>query len=114
MAKKQEWTVRVIVYETGNSLDLPGIWMEQFRYMSYARELANFDNPGRTVLEFYCPDKKGQDTKVWADQNAARMRSFGIDAAAAPKWLYDRDGGYTDSANQVDMDIRKRDRERSQ
>lgn len=41
MAKKQEWTVRVIVYETGNSLDLPGIWMEQFRYMSYARELAH-------------------------------------------------------------------------
>lgn len=103
MARKQEWTVRVVVWETGNSLDLPGIWVEQLRYLGYARELASFDEPARTVVEFYCPNQRGMDTKVWADQNAARMRSFGIDAAAAPKWAdeqYDYFSGRVDNVKQ--------------
>jgi hypothetical protein len=96
MTKKQEWTVRVINFEDRNNTassplnnQLPGLWIEQLRHLGMARELAHFDDPDRGVLEFYCQDQR-IDTKVWAEQNAARMRSFGIDAAAAPKW--DQDG----------------------
>jgi hypothetical protein len=96
--KKQVWTVRVVNYRPtkplsfDNGIPLPGIWLEQLRYMGFAKELADYDD--RNVIEFYAP--KGADTKVWADQNAARMRSFGIDAAAAPQWMddtYDRPMG---------------------
>lgn len=38
------------------------------------------------ILELRCPDPRGLDSKVWAEMNAERMRSFGINAAAAPKW----------------------------
>lgn len=89
MAKKQEWTVRIVNHLPSRPLEntnlLPGIWVEQLRYMGFAKELADFEN--RTVIEFYAP--RGADSKVWADQNAARMRSFGIDAAAAPAWRDD-------------------------
>lgn len=99
MPRKIEWTVRVINYgsdfppvdgmaDVNNRL--PGVWIEQLRYLGFCRELATFENPEREVLEFYC-QARGIDTKVWAEQNAARMRSFGIDAAAAPKW-----GSYTE------------------
>lgn len=95
MARKIEWTVRVINYGddpcessarvTGTrNCHLRGLWVEQLRYMGMAGELATFEDPQRTIIEFYAP--KGLDSKVWAEQNAARMRSFGIDAAAAPKW----------------------------
>jgi hypothetical protein len=90
-ARKQEWTVRVINYEDGPGAlrnHLRGVWVEQLRYMGFVKELANLENPPRTVLEFYAP--KGIDSHVWAGQNAERMRSFGIDAAAAPKWDVDR------------------------
>lgn len=97
MPKKIEWTVRVINYAPTKPLvlgnHLRDLWVEQFRYLGYARELASFESPTRNVIEFYCPQgfAVGKlDTKVWAEQNAQRMRSFGIDAAAAPKWETDR------------------------
>lgn len=88
MAKKQEWTVRVINWGNDGSHEedspnrLRGLWVEQLRYMGHAFELASYDD--RQVLEFYAP--KGVDSKIWAEQNAARMQSFGLDAVAAPKW----------------------------
>lgn len=88
MPRKQEWTIRVVNWETGNGLELGGLWTEQLRYMGHAKELAHFDEPARDVIEFYAP--KGSDSKIWSEQNAARMRGFGIDAAAAPKWMDDR------------------------
>lgn len=95
MKRKIEWTIRVINYGDdpaesaqrvigSRNCHLRGLWVEQLRYMGYVAELDKLENPTRNVLEFYAP--KGLDSKVWADQNAARMRSFGIDAAAAPKW----------------------------
>lgn len=90
MARKVEWTVRVVNHggdgprEDPDPNRLRGLWVEQLRYMGYAKELASFEDPRRQVLEFYAP--KGLDSKAWAEQNAARMRSFGIDAAATPKW----------------------------
>ena len=92
MAKKQEWTVRVVNWHdkiaNGRRVlgtnELPGLWVEQLRYMGHAKELASYDD--RTVVEFYCPNPTKLDSRIWADQNAARMRSFGIDAAAAPIW----------------------------
>lgn len=87
MPKKQEWTVRVVQLNVGSIEQmnhLPGVWVEQLRYMGHARELAQLDNPDRVVIEFYAP--RGTDSRIWAGQNAERMRSFGINAAAAPKW----------------------------
>lgn len=89
--KKQEWTVRVVNWEQdqvfrGSNI-LSGVWVEQLRYMGLAKELASYDD--RNVIEFYCPNLKDYDSKVWAEQSAERMRSFGIDAAAAPKWADD-------------------------
>ena len=89
MPRKQVWTVRVINYEDREGRpanELAPVWIECLRYMGHARELASLENPNRSVLEFYCPEPTKHDTRIWAQQNAERMRSFGIDAAAAPKW----------------------------
>lgn len=94
---KQEWTVRVVQLVNPNHLVtsdllLSGVWVEQLRYMGLAREIyasrqmGDDKGPERTVIEFYCRNPREYDSKVWADQNAERMRSFGINAAAAPKW----------------------------
>lgn len=101
MAAKIAWTVRVVQFKDEKFPgyirhdELPDFWVEQLRYMGFARELATFDEPKpRTVIEFYAP--RGADSKIWADQNAGRMRSFGINAAAAPQWhnvsIYGREG----------------------
>lgn len=87
MSKKQEWTVRVVnVFDRtiGRGLyhELPSLWVEQLRYLGHLKVLAEHDD--RSVLEFCAP--KGSDSKVWSDMNAERMRSFGINAASAPKW----------------------------
>lgn len=101
MAKKIEWTVRVVNFEdqpdTARMLrnHLPGVWAEQLRYMGHVKEITSLEKPDRTVLEFYCPEPGKHDTHVWAEQNASRMRSFGIDAAPAPKWATES-GHWTD------------------
>lgn len=85
MAKKREWTVRV-VNRRDSSDHLRGAWVEQLRYMGFAKELADYCT--HNVIEFYAP--RGADSEIWAEQNAARMRSFGLDAVKAPKWDEDR------------------------
>lgn len=87
--KKQVWTVRVInpvldgPAETLAERDaLQGMWVEQLRYMGHVRVLG--ENATRQVLEFRAP--RHLDSKIWASQNAARMRSFGLNAVEAPEW----------------------------
>lgn len=102
---KQEWTVRVInptPYRPGRrigSVELPGLWVEQMRRLGYLREIKGYDgehakdpvtgelmDSQSQVLELYCPNATKHDTHGWADMNADRMRSFGINAVATPKW----------------------------
>jgi hypothetical protein len=83
VVKKVEWTVRVVSFE-GTRDELPGVWIEQLRKMGYARAIGSFENPDRTVVEFYAP--RGLNDYVWSRQNAERMCSFGLCAAPAPKW----------------------------
>jgi hypothetical protein len=95
MPRKPEYTVRVVQFidqNIGSALvendNIPSVWVEALRYMGHAKELAHItepsEGPERVVIEFYAP--RGLDTQVWANHNAERMRTFGINAAAAPKW----------------------------
>lgn len=93
MASKRVWTVRVV--QMGDPSDrstmagrdrIGGLWIEQMRYLGYLNVLKEWDgtDAGTEVLEFL--PFAGVDSKSWADMNAERMRSFGINAASAPKW----------------------------
>lgn len=92
MAKKQEWTVRVVNPvgdQTFKGLRpaLDGTWVETFRYMGFLSVLQAYDGAvtdGSEVIEIRAPH--GVDTLAWAKQNAERMASFGINAVPAPKW----------------------------
>jgi len=93
--KPKEWTVRVVQpLEEGQPdplrVRLPGLWVEQLRHMGHVHVLTmagGNDRDPHEVLEFRFPgDIRGVDTRVWADQESARMQSFGINAAAAPRW----------------------------
>lgn len=79
---KVEWTVRVIAPREGIN-QLPGVWIEQLRHMGHCKVLAENDN--RSVIEFRAPHGI-DDTRVWAGMESERMRSFMINAVAAPKW----------------------------
>ncbi len=88
---KQVPTVRVVWFskEIG---DKTGLLLENLRYMGFVKILKNWepiepfgDNAeGKTILEFTAP--KGLRASVWCEQNAARMRSFEINAVVAPQW----------------------------
>lgn len=85
------WTVRIIVHED-SPLDLrnarrDSLWLgEILRYAGHSRVLhCGPDRPDRTVYELRPPHGPG-DHRQWAESNAARLRSFGINAAAAPEW----------------------------
>jgi hypothetical protein len=84
--RKQKWTVRVINphEETMPPSRLSGLWVEQLRYMDLVKVLGDFDT--HQVLEFKCPYPTVATSKTWAEQQAERMKSFGINAAAAPQW----------------------------
>jgi hypothetical protein len=101
---KQEWAVRVVWFlgvpprtdtpgaRTAEArqmakFDMLGSLLEQLRRMGHARQLAHLDAgqpTERLVFEFYCP--KGLDSKVWAEGNSERMKTFGYNAVAAPVW----------------------------
>lgn len=104
----REWTVRVVQFRPFplNNDFLTGMWVEQLRYMGHCKLLAEFDDPDRMVIEFYAPDPhSAQQTKVWAEQNAARMRSFGVNAVAAPKWGISHEDkiGYLENLGKKDV-----------
>lgn len=84
------YTVRVINY-LGEPDTLPMDWLEQMIYMGHARLLStedyvDFNKQKRQyqVIEFRPPRYVNDWT--WAEENAARMQSFHINAVAAPEW----------------------------
>ena len=82
--KKREWTVRIVVWFE-NDCDRAGFWLgELLRYAGLSRRLAEF--PDHEVFELQSRLPASHDTKAWAEQNAARMQSFGLNAVAAPIW----------------------------
>lgn len=88
---KSIWTVRLVMFNSSTmNPPIPGVWIKQFRHMGLLRVLEVLEEgtlSERTVLEFEYPGSaRGIDTKIWAEQESERMKSFGINAAAAPKW----------------------------
>jgi hypothetical protein len=74
--------------------DMPGIWLEQLRYMGVINwitqdeQMLNVDPDGsvfKNVFDIHAPFRSF-DTKIWSEQNASRMQSFGINAVSAPEW----------------------------
>lgn len=87
MAKKN-WVVRIIADEKDRFGLVPsqvGMFIECLRYAGVVKICKNDGN--RIVFDLFPP--KGVDSKAWASMNAARMKSFGINAADAPEWIYD-------------------------
>lgn len=87
--RKREWTIRIIIHhEAGvdrRFADRDSWWLgEALRYAGISRRLATFENPAREVFEIRRAGEPG--TETWAHMNAERLRSFGMDAAAAPAW----------------------------
>lgn len=73
------------------------MWLENLRYagiinyhvrseqVPHPTEVGEFQY--KSLFDIYAPSHIGKTgSKFWAEQNAARMRSFGINAQAAPKW----------------------------
>ncbi|KKN65616.1 hypothetical protein LCGC14_0479320 [marine sediment metagenome] len=74
------WVVRVVVLPGVENVcpQMPDIWLEQLRYAGMVRV-----HRGDQVFDLLPPG--GVDnTKVWAEQTAGRMASFGYNAVAAP------------------------------
>ena len=96
MPQKIEWVVRVVNPIPNHDPKrkmfgpaVPGAWVEALRYMGYLRRVKEYDGKDPyEVFEIRAP--RGMDSKVWANHNADRMKTMGIDAAAAPEW---RNGG---------------------
>lgn len=88
MPRKIEYVVRVVfthdplepVHQTAATF---GTLIESLRYMGHIDVID--ENETRTVVDFHCPDAHTLDTKIWSEQNAARMRSFALNAVVAPR-----------------------------
>lgn len=94
---KREWVVRVVLDVPADRPVLPAersatFWFEQFRYAGlitwhHRDELKSTPegkNYWHNLFDVYAP--KGVDSRKWAEMNAQRMASFGINAVAAPQW----------------------------
>lgn len=86
-----QWVVRVVNPIPSHNPkrtwgpSMHGAWVESLRRMGYLRVVRPYD--GRNPYEvFEISAPRGVDSKIWADGNAERMKTFGIDAAAAPEW----------------------------
>jgi hypothetical protein len=78
-----KYTVRVVMFKNSRlNPPIPGIWLEQMRHLGVCRILG--ENDDRAVLEFPAP--AGTMTQTWANMEADRMQSFGLNAVAAPTW----------------------------
>jgi hypothetical protein len=84
MPKKQNWVVRIVLNE--NESVKWGILVECLRYAgTLSRVNLNGTTDEDKVWDLHCPYKGSSiQTDVWAKQNADRMRSFGMNATAAP------------------------------
>ena len=58
------------------------LFLEQLRYAGIVKICK--DDELRMVIDLYAP--KGVIADSWAESNANRMRSFGINAVKAPAW----------------------------
>ena len=100
MATKK-WVVRVVQFTlevNGNfKADrdaLSDLWLEQLRYAGVIQwitrdeEIQDPLNSEKTALKnvFDIYDPLGGDSKMWAKRVAERMKSFGLNAVAAPEW----------------------------
>ena len=83
MAKRLIWTIRIVIRHSDRMNAFPGLWIEQFRRAGYLKIL--HENDERIILEMICPHHR-EPTLPWAEMNAERMKSFGINAAATPQW----------------------------
>jgi hypothetical protein len=58
--------------------------IEQLRYAGVLSIVKHDTDAGNMVIEIYPPREVNAD--IWAEMNAGRMKSFGINAVKAPKW----------------------------
>jgi hypothetical protein len=83
---KRLWVVRIAV--GGNDLgtedwfDNP--FLECLRYAGIVRVHGPTTPSDGKVFDIFPPKARWADSKEWAEQNAARIRTFGLNAAAAP------------------------------
>lgn len=87
--KKKGWVIRVVLFKNTNKIDLAYkqatvdmLITEVFRYAGLVT--VHKDDEKELVFDIARSDKETFD---WAESNAQRIRSFGINAAAAPKYL---------------------------
>lgn len=80
----KRYCVRVICFR--NELHrLDPMWAEQMRYMGYLNRV--IDDDEKEGYDFLCPNSISNSNSIsWAESNAMRMQSFGINAVAAPEW----------------------------
>lgn len=62
-----------------------GLLIEQLRYCGLVSVVKQTENLTNTTYILEIPAPRGVDKRVWADQNALRMKSFGLNAAASWK-----------------------------
>lgn len=88
MAKKT-WVIRIVqLAEYTNPIDklmaspLTDSWIECLRYAGVVHVVETASE--NTVFDIL-PPANIRDSKVWAESNAGRIKSFGMNAAAAPR-----------------------------
>lgn len=79
---KRKMAVRVVL--TDQQDDQWGTLIEQLRYAGLLDRHDNVGTGNSKCFDLLPPH--GVDGDVWAEQNAQRMQSFGINAVAAPAW----------------------------
>lgn len=97
---KKEYVVRIVQTEPDKERDIidrifdnppviPHSFIESLRYAGLIT-VHEVDPNGLTTdcFDLICPNLHGRDyerqSKVWAEQNAERMRTFGFNAVCAP------------------------------
>ena len=95
MPRKTEYVVRVVIpakpdptpenmVERAFMMNMiGGDFLDCLRYAGFVH--VHHDNEERQTFDLLCPLPKSYNNKVWAEQNAARMRSFGYNAVVAPR-----------------------------
>ena len=89
---KRKYVVRVVTSQA--EAEKWGMFLEQLRYMGLIKLHRNDET---SCFDLFAP--YGVDSEVWAEQNAERMASFGINAVKAPMWL---SGSHSEVKGKVD------------
>lgn len=82
MAKTQ-YCVRIVLFGSDAESAILNTLLECFRYAGLVK--LGPDNGNSMSFDIRCP--QGLNSKIWAEQNAARIKSFGLNAVAAPAQL---------------------------